>query len=143
MLIYAFACHHWSSQAILLKKDWEFQNAALPIEDRLGLIELAPNVGIVPLALANLQVRPTLCVAARLVESSRRQLKTTWPDAFLLQDDQEIDESACQHWAAYGLHIAKWLMTGTITSAAGDPEISRVAQMMQVIAPQTTARILV
>ena len=44
----------------------EFQSAALPIDDRFGLIELAPNAGAVRQALVNLPVRFVVYVAARL-----------------------------------------------------------------------------
>ena len=107
----------------------DFQNAALPIEDRLGLIELAPNDGTVRQALA-----PPLGASRRV--SCRAHLRdkqaTVENDSVRwLQDDQEIDESACQHL----------VVIGTIASAAEDPDIFRVAQMMQAIARQATVRI--
>ena len=44
----------------------EFQNAALPVEDRPGLILFAPNASITRQALANLSVQPAVYAAARL-----------------------------------------------------------------------------
>ena len=67
----------------------EFQNAALPTEDRLEVVELAPNTRAVRQALANLQPRPALNVAVRLSETNRC-LRASG------------HESARQHWPARG-----------------------------------------
>ena len=74
-------------------------------EDRLRLFELAPNAdctggfGEPPGA-----SRSVFCCVLRVKKVTAEN--DLLPDAFLRQDDQEIDESACRHWAAYGLHIA-------------------------------------
>ena len=74
------------------------QNPAVPVEDRLGLIELSHSAGTARQALANLNVRPAVYVAARLSESNNQPLRTAWPDAFFFQDDKDIDKSQCQRW---------------------------------------------
>ena len=68
------------------------------------------------------------------------QLKTCWPDAFLLQDDEEIDKSACQHWAANG--FAHHSMAGDWHHHFHSPDIFRDAQIFQAIASKATVRTL-
>ena len=115
VLIHALVWQHWLSQATLLKREWqwferppsppkdgsrfrEFQNPALLVEDRLGLIELPHSAGTARQALANLNVRRAVYVAARLSESNNQPLRTAWPDALFFRDDKDIDKSQCQRW---------------------------------------------
>ena len=84
----------------------------------LDLIDLAPNAG-------------TARRRVRCRESNKQRLGMVWPGASLLLDDESLDETACQR-AFHGLHTLG--LAGTITSTAGDPDILRVAQMMQAVA---------
>ena len=121
VLIYALACHHWASQAMLPTKQWEWC-AHLPSPPR-GCERWRP--------MPALYGRPwptSRCVTpCMLPRATQNQIgiscKPLSQMPFLLQDDQEIDGSTCQHWVAHGLHITLWLVTGTITAAARDPDI--------------------